>query len=108
MKTETKISKNLMGNKAVADALQPPVKHTPDCPACAAGDGAPFILCGTHNAAPDLLAAAGELLAACAACFRVVASNGLADALEVEFEAAAVQKGFGVRAKAAIAKAKTL
>lgn len=57
----------------------------------------------------ELLEACMELRDACAACFRVIATQpGLSQALEVEFPLAGVMEGFGVRAQNAIRKARGL
>lgn len=45
-----------------------------------------------------------ETLAACAACFRVIARNKLADEVEKELKAAGVTDGFGVRAEKALSE----
>lgn len=57
-------------------------------------------------AAPELLESLMEMREACAACFRVIATQeGLVDAAEREFTSARLREGFGVRAQDAIAKA---
>lgn len=52
--------------------------------------------------ATDLVAAAKECREACAACFRVLVSHGLAERTDQEFSAAGVKNGFGVRIQEAI------
>ena len=44
-----------------------------------------------------------EVLAACAACFSVIARHNLADELEQELKARGVKEGFGVRSQLALA-----